>query len=146
MKSSTSLRNALLGATGFGECFPAGFKINMYAGAQPANPEDAATGTLLGTISLTGGAGALVCDAPANGVVKKPTAAVWACNALVAAGSMGYCRLYKDGDNPANASTTQHRIDFSVGVSGSGADLIVPSTTFAAGDAFQLAQFEYGLG
>jgi hypothetical protein len=145
MKSSVVFRNKLLGSTGFGEVFPSGFYIALYTGIAPTTPESAATGTLLGIISLSGGGSGLIVDAPANGAVLKPAAAVWTCLTLEAGGVIGYGRLCKVGDAYATADATKDRIDFTIGVSGSGADMTVKSTTYAAGEAFQISNFAYSL-
>lgn len=145
MKSSVVFRNKLLGSTGFAEIFPSGFLIALYTGAAPATPEAATSGTLLGTVSLTGGGGGLITDPPVDGMVIRPSAAVWTCLSLVAAGVIGYGRIYKVGDAYATADSTKDRIDFTIGVSGSGADMTVKSTTYALGEAFQLNNFAYSL-
>lgn len=145
MKSSTVFRNALLGSTGFAECFPAGVLIDIMSGTVPTDPEDAVTGTKLGTISLSGSGAALVFDPVANGAVAKPAAASWLCSSLLSGGVVTYLRLYKFGDAPNTADSAKYRMDITVGVAGSGADVILPSTTLNALDPFQLNSFAYSL-
>ena len=50
LRISTGLRNAIANSLGFGGAMNKGF-INIYSGAQPANADAAATGTLLATVS-----------------------------------------------------------------------------------------------
>lgn len=145
MKSSTALKNALLGSTGWAECFPTGLLIDVYTGPAPANPEAGATGTKLGTVSLNGTGAALVTDAPVNGAINKPVGASWTCLSLLASGTAGYMRIYAHGGNPANDDNAAKRVDLTVGVAGSGADAIFNTTTFAAGDPFTLTSFIYEL-
>lgn len=55
LRLSTGTRNALASGIGFGALFNKG-SINIYTGTQPTNADAAATGTLLGVVTLGGGA------------------------------------------------------------------------------------------
>lgn len=55
LRFSTGLRNNLAGNKGFASTFNNG-SINIYSGTQPATADSAATGTLLGTVSLSSAA------------------------------------------------------------------------------------------
>lgn len=55
IRYSTSVRNAFCNNKGFATIFNRG-SINVYSGTQPASADSAATGTLLGTITLNSGA------------------------------------------------------------------------------------------
>jgi hypothetical protein len=55
LRFSTGLRNNLAGNKGFASTFAKG-SINIYSGTQPATADSPATGTLLGTASLSSGA------------------------------------------------------------------------------------------
>lgn len=53
LRFSTGLRNNLAGNKGFASTFAKG-SINIYSGTQPTTADSAATGTLLGTVSIGG--------------------------------------------------------------------------------------------
>lgn len=55
VRLSTALRNNLAGPTGFGATFANGI-IEIRTGSQPGTADSAATGTLLGTVTLASGA------------------------------------------------------------------------------------------
>ena len=124
LKLSTGLRNQLLGragatpATGDGLAgiLHLGF-IAIYSGAQPTSADDAATGTLLGTVSVNAAGTGLTFDAQTDGEVSKAAAETWKMVG-VAAGTAGWFRFYEAGGNPANASSTEARIDGSIATTG----------------------------
>lgn len=134
VRLSTKLRDNLAGTTGFAATFANGI-IEVRSGAQPATADAAATGTLLGTVTLNSGAFApgspgngLTFAAAANGAVSK--SGVWSFNG-VAAGTAGWFRLKGNAlDNDA-LSTTLPRVDGSVATSG--ADLNLSQIVIAAG-------------
>lgn len=98
MKFNDGMRNSL--ADSFADLFDGGI-LKVYTGAAPADPDDAATGTLLATIDLpTPAFGA----AAANSVAK---AGVWS-SVGVDDGTAGWCRL-------SNAAGTKW-VDLTVGV------------------------------
>jgi hypothetical protein len=119
MRLSTGLRNAVLnGGSGNGikASFAGGF-INIYSGSQPAAADNAATGTLLGTVTVGGdGATGINFDAAAGGVLSKAAAESWEFVGL-AAGIAGWFRLYVSGDG-MGSSTTAKRLDGAIGTSG----------------------------
>ena len=112
VRLSTGLANAALDS-GIGPAFDGGSgRINVYTGAQPADADDAATGTLLATLTLasdsfgaaSGGtitAGSITADAAADN-----------------SGHPGYCRVYRTGDTAPGsaASASDRRIDLLAGV------------------------------
>lgn len=67
VKASKAVRNHMLGMGNFGQIFKHG-KLVIYTGAAPTNPEDAATGTALVTISDA--SGALTAEVLATGTVQ----------------------------------------------------------------------------
>jgi hypothetical protein len=118
----------------------AGCKIAIYSGAQPADADSAATGTLLVTISESGGANGLTWDDAVAGVLSKAAAETWQGTA-VATNTAGWFRCYQTGDDPANAETVLARFDGSV--STSGAQLNMSSTSIVL-DAIQtISAFTY---
>lgn len=105
-------------------------KINLYTGTQPTSPDDAATGTLLCTLSLNGGANGFEFGSASAGAISKPSGETWE-GTNVATGTIGYGRIYEEGDSPGSSSTTFARYDFSVGTSGQ--DVNMTSTTATSG-------------
>ncbi len=144
---STGLRTAILGkatvdasANGLRGILD-GFLISLYSGAQPANADQAPTGTLLLTVSVNaGGSGTpLHFDAPSLGVINKAAAETWK-GLGVAAGTAGWFRVYMPAD-AGTTNTTDARIDGSVAVTGG--DLSLSTTNIVVGapttiDTFQL--------
>lgn len=98
-------------------------KMRVYTGAQPASANDAASGTLLVDAPLpdpsfvSGGTGTNTLNDPGS------------VNAT-AAGVAGWARILDSDNNTV--------MDMSVGMSGSGADLIVTNTNLAVGQAFDI--------
>lgn len=131
MKLSTATRNKLLdGGTSGG--IKAAFnlcKINIYSGSQPTDADQAATGTLLGTVVVNTSTG-LTFDASAGGVISKAAAETWHFTG-VAAGIAGWFRMWAAGGTPANASTTEARIDGACG--NSGADINLSNISIEVG-------------
>lgn len=127
LKVSTGLRTGMMGTSGFTEIFANGI-IEIYSGAQPATADAAATGTLLGTVTLAGGAftpgtatNGLTWAAPANSAVTKSTD-LWQFVG-VATGTAGWFRLKGNALDNNALSTTLPRLDGSIG--SSGGDLIL---------------------
>ena len=116
---STGLRNKILdgGASGgFKGALNLGF-IAILTGSQPTSPDNAATGTLLGTVSVNGGGTGLTFDAAVAGVLSKAAAETWRFTGLTD-GTAGWFRFYAPGDTITNSSTTAARLDGAIGTSG----------------------------
>ena len=134
VRLSTQLRTNLAGTTGFAATFANGI-IEVRTGAQPVSADAAATGTLLGTITLNSGAfvagsptNGLTFAAAENGAVSK--SGVWSFSGI-AAGTAGWFRLKGNAlDNDA-LSTTLPRLDGSIATSG--ADLNLSNISIAIG-------------
>lgn len=147
VKLSTGLRNNLAGALGFKATFDNGV-IDIYSGPQPLTADAAAAGTLLGTVTLNGGAftsgqasNGLVFDPAVGGVIAKPAAANWKFTGI-AAGTAGWFRLRGNAADNGGASTALPRMDGSIG--STGADLNLSNINVAVGapnsiDVFQFA-------
>jgi len=120
MKASTGLRNKLLDSNPLKTILALG-EIKIFSGAEPATADAAETGTLLVTITEASGATKLSFAASAaDGVISKD-AAVW--SGVVAAGGVaGYYRHVAAGDTGAS-STTEARIQGSVGLAGADLNL-----------------------
>ena len=124
VRLSTGAVNALAGGGAGDGSFKDVFAnavIAVYTGTQPANADTAESGTLLGLITVEGGAftggvatNGLNWDAAVAGVCGKPSATEWA---IIpdASGTAGWARLYAN-DMTTGASTTAARIDMACGV------------------------------
>ena len=132
LRLSTGLRQALLGTADFQAEFNLS-RIYIYTGSQPSSANDAATGTLLATITVNGGATGLTFDAPVDGTISKAAAETWSGTAG-AEGTAGWFRLSEAGDDPATLSTTISRVDGNIATSGANLNM---SNTFVANGAVQ---------
>lgn len=126
IRLSTGTRNALCSTAGFSSIFANGI-IEVRTGTQPASADAAATGTLLGTVTLNSGAftpgtatNGLTFNAAADGAVTK--SGVWSMVG-VAAGTAGWFRFKGNALDNDLASTTLPRMDGSVAVSGADMNL-----------------------
>lgn len=144
VRLSTGLRNNLAGSTGFAATFANGI-IEIRTGTQPATADAAATGTLLGTVTLASGAftpgtatnGLTFAAASAGSVSKSGT---WSFNG-VAAGTAGWFRLKGNAlDNDA-LSTTLPRLDGSIAVSG--ADMNLSNISIAVSAPTTIDSFSF---
>ncbi len=150
IKYSTGLITKLFGEQGV-ETGANGLKglmkdgvIRVYSGAQPASADDAATGTLLGSITENGSAftegvatNGLELLAPSGRTVSK-NATAWKFTG-VAAGTMGWFRFQANAVDDDSSSTSLVRIDGSVGVTSG--DLRVTSVTSAVGSSATIDTF-----
>ena len=133
LRLSTGLRQAMLGTTSFDATFTACF-INIYSGVQPADADQAASGSLLATIYSNNPTDTLGLnfDIPAvAGVISKAVAESWAGTALLT-GTAGWFRLWAAGDDPAILSTTEERIDRNIATSGANMNMTNTSVVAAA--------------
>lgn len=115
------------------------FKLDIYTGAIPTKPEDAASGTKLATIvSDQATSAALTFGNVAAGKLLKNEAELWQAIAS-AAGVAGWFRIYKVGEDPAPASGTAMRVDGVIATSGG--DCTVASTTIALNQPLVMTSF-----
>ena len=139
VRLSTGLVNALAGGGAGDGSFKDIFVnavIACYTGTQPTNADTAETGVLLGYITVASGAfvggqsdNGLNWDAASGGILAKPSATEWSITPI-AAGTIGYCRLY-DNALTTGASSSAVRMDMNCGV-GSG-DIRWSNTNFLIG-------------
>jgi len=133
VKLSTGLRTALMDATSFEATFAnAEIRIYGYTGAPitaPATADAAITGELLVTITEAADA-PLTFAAAASGVLTK-SANTWA--GTVAANSTAvYWRLVDKTDDGDDLSTTDPRVQGTIGTAGADGNLSSVSLTAAA--------------
>lgn len=129
VKISTGLRNKLMD-TGSLKSILAGGLIKIYSGTPPASADDAATGTLLCTISNNStGTGINFATTATGGVISKASGETWSGN-NAASGTATYFRHVAAGDD-GTLSTTQARIQGTV--STVGADLNLSSVGLVSG-------------
>lgn len=108
-------------------------RIRFYSGTKPAICSDASTGTLLATMALTGAGGDWMAAASAAGNVvtkAKNVASTWTTTG-VAAGDIGYYRIY-------DASETVCHEQGTVTATGGGGDMTVDNVTIAIGQALTI--------
>lgn len=130
LKLSTGLRNKLLDTGSLKSIFAAGF-IKIYSGSAPADADAAVTGTLLCTISISGGGTGINFDTAAVGsVLSKLSSETWS-GTNAATGTATYYRHVAAGDD-GTSSTTQARIQGTVGVVG--ADMNLSSVSLVSGN------------
>ncbi len=146
VRLSTGLRNKLAGTTGFGSTFDNGV-IYIYSGPQPLSADNAVSGTLLGIVTVDGGAfsfgtatNGLGFDAPVAGVVSKAAAEDWKFDGI-ADGTAGWFRLMGNATDSLGSSTTLPRLDGSIGVSGADLNLSNISIVTGAPNTIDVFQF-----
>ena len=144
LRLSTALRTNLAGATGFATTFANGI-IEIRTGTQPATADTAASGTLLGTVTLASGAftpgtatNGLTFAAASGGAVSK--SGIWSM-AGIAAGTAGWFRLKANALDDNTLSTTLPRLDGSIAVSG--ADMNLSNISIAIGAPTTIDSFTW---
>ena len=127
IRLSTGLRTSMMGTQGFSEIFANGV-IEIRSGSQPTNADSAATGTLLGTVTIAHGAftpgtatNGLTWATPASGAVSKSTD-LWQFVGLTT-GNAGWFRLKGNALDTGALSTTLPRLDGSIGSTGADMNL-----------------------
>jgi hypothetical protein len=126
LRTSTAHKNKLLGTSPFTTLYNGGV-ILLYSGTQPTTADSAATGTILGIISLNSGwtgtdptaaitTAGLTWGTPSGGAIGIATSAVWSCTAI-GTGTVGWFRIRQAAaDTMANdTSFIYPRIDGAVG-------------------------------
>ncbi len=117
-----------------------GCKIAIYSGAQPADADSVAIGTLLVTISESSGATGLTWGDALAGVLSKAASETWS-GVAVDTNTAGWFRCYQSGDDPALAETELARFDGSV--STSGAQLNMSSTAIVLSAVQTISNFTF---
>jgi len=142
---STGFRNAVL-QTGSVKSVMANGIIEIYSGTQPTDANSAETGTLLCTITLSGGAftpgsatNGINFGTATDGVLSKDAGETWS-GSGVADGNAGWFRFY-DNDVTKGASTTGIRFDGAIATSG--AELNMANTNITTGGSVTIDNFDY---
>lgn len=133
---STFLRNALVDAVT--TQFDGGTgRVNIYTGSKPASPATAATGTLLGTLTLSTDAA----PAASNGVATWN--AVTEDTSADASGTAGWFRMYNSDETaPGSAGGgSDSRLDGTISATSGGGELQFASTSFIAGGGIFITSF-----
>jgi hypothetical protein len=130
--------------------------IHLYSGSQPASPEAAPTGTLIGSIQLSGGTWAagtatygLEFGTAAGGSISKAAAENWLFT-CVTGGTVGWGRFIANttaGSGSLSSADTGAldgsevfpRIDFSVGITSG--DMTMGKVTYAANETGAVSSF-----
>jgi hypothetical protein len=134
VRHSTGLRNYILDS-GFATAFDTTGRVNVYTGSQPATADTAASGTLLGTLTLASDA----FTAASSGAVTINT--VTSDTSADATGTAGYVRFYRTGDTaPGSAGngTTDRRLDLAIGT-----DITIDNASVVAGGTIALSSLTY---
>lgn len=123
--------------------------LKIYSGSQPSSPDEAVSGTLLATITVSNGAfvagafdNGLEFGDAASGAISKASGEVWSGLGIVA-GTAGWFRFCANPTDAGAASTTLPRIDGSIGTSG--ADLNMSSTSIAVSATYTIDSFTFTL-
>lgn len=132
VRTSTGLKTYALDS-GLKTAFDTTGRINVYTGAQPATADTAASGTLLGTLTLSATSfGAASAGAIAIATVTSDTSAD-------ASGTAGYVRFYRTGDTaPGSAGngTTDRRLDLLIGT-----DISIDNAAIVLGGTIALSSY-----
>ena len=146
LRVSTKFKEQILGPVSFAAIFNMG-KIEVYSGAQPANPDFAPTGTLLATVTNNGDT--WVAGSSAGGLTFTQYGAFvaigfgqnWRMKATVS-GTAGWFRLVGSTTDPGQLSYSHPRLDGSIAATGS-SQIILATTSLTAGDNIAVQQFTY---
>lgn len=112
--------------------------VEIRTGSQPASVGTAATGTLLGTLTLS---------ATAFGAATTANPSVATANAITgdtsadASGTAGWFRAYRSAGNGSTAI-----IDGSITASGGGGDMIISNVNVVAGGTLDITEWTISLG
>lgn len=135
VRMSDGLANYVLDS-GIGTAFDSTGRINVYSGSQPASANDAASGTLLGTLTLSSDAFAAAASrAIAINSVTSDTSAD-------ASATAGYVRFYRTGDTaPGSAAgASDRRLDLDIPD-----DIVIDNASIVASGVIALSAYSLGL-
>jgi hypothetical protein len=124
-RSTAAIRDAMLDL--LDTDFPAGSVLEIREGSQPAAVTDAATGTVVATVTTPSSPWA------AASAGSKAKANTWEDASADAAGTAGWFRLRNAGDTL--------RFDGSVTATGGGGDMTLDNVVLALGQQFTITSF-----
>lgn len=139
MKTSTGLRNTMLGTSNLKSAL-AGGQMMFYSGTVPTDADQALGSAVLLCTLKNAGAG-INFDAPASGILPKAAAETWS-GTNVAAGVATFWRFVLSSDTGA-LSTTALRLQGTIAVAG--ADINLTSTSLSSGATQGLDFFSVAL-
>lgn len=143
LRISTGLVNEMMANQSFKsalEAAPGGLGIKIFTGSRPATPDSTPTGTLLVTVT-SAGAGINFEASADNGTLEKEPTETWS-GTVVADGTAGWFRMCGLTDT-GGASTTEVRVDGTVGTSG--ADMNLTSLSLTTGTPITLSDAQFTL-
>lgn len=135
VRMSDGLANFVLDS-GIGTAFDSTGRINVYSGSQPASANDAASGTLLGTLTLS--SDAFAASSSRAIAINSVTSDTTADNS----GTAGYVRFYRTGDTaPGSAAgATDRRLDLDITD-----DISIDNATIVAGGTIAMSGYSLSL-
>lgn len=133
IRLSEGLRNVILDS-GLATAFDTTGRINIYTGSQPATAATAASGTLLGTLTLASDS---VTAGASSGTMTFAT--ITSDTSADATGTAGWGRIYRTADTAPGSTgdSDDRRLDFAISTSGS--DVNFDSTSFVAGGTIAIS-------
>lgn len=133
IRLSEGLRNKILDS-GLADAFDTTGRINIYTGSQPATAATAASGTLLGTLTLASDS---VTAGASSGTMTFAT--ITSDTSADATGTAGWGRIYRTADTAPGSTgdSDDRRLDFAISTSGS--DVNFDSTSFVAGGTIAIS-------
>lgn len=121
--------------------------IEIRTLAQASSADSATTGTLLGIITLDGGtvtpgsfANGLEFDDASDATIEKPSGSTWKFTAI-ATGTAQHFRHKGNAEDTDALSTTLSRIEGSVGLSGSSADMTMTTLSIETGKTYTVDEY-----
>lgn len=138
--------NTANGGLGFAQIFLDGV-IEVYAGTRPVNADAAVSGTLLGTITVSGGAftpgqatNGLEWGTAADRSIDKASAETWQFTAG-ASGTATWFRIKGNATDAGSSSTSLPRIDGTI--SAFGGDATLSDTNIVSGNVYTMNRCKF---
>lgn len=131
--------NTANGGLGFAEIFKDGF-IDIYSGTRPVNADAAVSGTLLGTVSVSGGGTGIEWGTAADRSIDKASAETWQFTAG-ASGTATWFRIRGAATDNNSSSTSLPRIDGTI--SAFGGDATLSDTNIVSGNVYTMNRCKF---
>lgn len=131
IKTSTGLRNAMLGSASFKTTMDLGF-VDLYSGAVPADA-DASIGAAVKVCRVSNnstGTGLLFDTAAASGIIAKKPSETWS-GVNLASGTASFYRHVAAGADAGGSSTTLPRVQGTIATAG--ADMNISNPVLVSG-------------